>query len=261
MPKPDPVRSQKLSRVGPRQYSDGRPQKNLRVVGFRFSCRDLDRFRHFVSFYTKLWPTTCCWEQNCRRVGCVTWGWPWQVDIQASTGHICGGSLIAKDWVLSAAHCFPNPSDISSHIIYVGRYQLNNYNSHESSHRILQVVIPDGYIEPHSGKDVALVQLSTPVTWSDYVHPVCLPTSGTLFPSGMMCYVTGWGNIRDNVPLSGLGTLQEVQVPILSEKTCQEMYNLNQNEQVAILNDMICAGYQEGGKDSCQVLNNLLNFQ
>ncbi|KAK7904461.1 hypothetical protein WMY93_017068 [Mugilogobius chulae] len=30
MPKPDPVRSQKLSRVGPRQYSDGRPQKNLR---------------------------------------------------------------------------------------------------------------------------------------------------------------------------------------------------------------------------------------
>ncbi|KAK7919227.1 hypothetical protein WMY93_010511 [Mugilogobius chulae] len=32
MPKPDPVRSQKLSRVGPRQYSDGRPQKNLRFV-------------------------------------------------------------------------------------------------------------------------------------------------------------------------------------------------------------------------------------
>ncbi|KAJ0060208.1 hypothetical protein NL108_004066, partial [Boleophthalmus pectinirostris] len=167
-------------------------------------------------------------------------------------GHICGGSIIAQDWVLSAAHCFPNPSDLSSHIIYVGRYQISGYNYHESSHRIHRVVIPDGYTEPHSGRDVALIQLSTPVTWSDYVHPVCLPASEMLFPSGMMCYVTGWGNIRDNVPLPGVGTLQEVKVPILSQRSCQEMYNLNQKEQIDILYDMICAGYQEGGKDSCQ---------
>ncbi|KAJ0015917.1 hypothetical protein NQD34_014207 [Periophthalmus magnuspinnatus] len=179
--------------------------------------------------------------------------WPWQVDIQKTTeGHICGGSLIAQDWVLSAAHCFPNPSDLSSHVVYVGRYQLNGINMHESFHQIRRVVIPDGYTEPHSGRDMALLQLSTPVTWSDYVHPVCLPTSGTLFPSGMTCYVTGWGNIRDDVPLPGVGTLQEVKVPILSQSSCQEMYNLNQKEQIDILYDMICAGYQEGGKDSCQ---------
>lgn len=179
--------------------------------------------------------------------------WPWQVDIQTlPSTHICGGTLIAQDWVLSAAHCFPNPSDFSQYIIYAGRYQLNGVNTQESSHRVKRVVIPYGYEEPHRGKDVALVQLSTPVTWSDYVHPVCLPTSGTLFPSGMMCYVTGWGNTRDEVPLSGAGTLQEVQVPIMSQSSCQQMYNLNQNEKIDILYDMICAGYQEGGKDSCQ---------
>lgn len=178
--------------------------------------------------------------------------WPWQVDIQTPSGHVCGGSIISKDWVLSAAHCFPNPSDFGSHIIYAGRHQLNGINAHESFHRVQQIVIADGYTEPHSGRDVALVQLSTPVTWSDYVHPVCLPASGTLFPSGMMCYVTGWGNVRDNVPLSGIGTLQEVQVPILSQSSCQEMYNLNPKEQIDILYDMICAGYPEGGKDACQ---------
>lgn len=34
--------------------------------------------------------------------------WPWQVDIHlGSSGHVCGGTLIASNWVLSAAHCFP----------------------------------------------------------------------------------------------------------------------------------------------------------
>ncbi|XP_042252499.1 serine protease 33 [Thunnus maccoyii] len=179
--------------------------------------------------------------------------WPWQVDIQTeAAGHICGGSIITKNWVLSAAHCFPNPSDVSSYIIYVGRYQLNGFNPHQSVHRVSQVVIPSGYTEPHSGKDLALVQLSSPVTWSDHVRPICLPASGTLFPSGMQCYVTGWGNIRVDVPLQGVGTLQEVQVPIISQSSCQEMYRMHPTEKVDILYDMICAGYQEGGKDSCQ---------
>ncbi|KAM7381730.1 hypothetical protein PAMA_012526 [Pampus argenteus] len=178
--------------------------------------------------------------------------WPWQVDIQTNTGHICGGSIISENWVLSAAHCFPNPSDVSSYIIYAGRYQLNGFNPHQSSHRVSQVVIPSGYVEPHSGKDLVLVKLSSPVTWSDHVRPICLPASASLFPGGMQCYVTGWGNIRVDVPLPGAGPLQEVQVPIISQSSCQEMYRTHPTEKVDILYDMICAGYQEGGKDSCQ---------
>ncbi|TDG98097.1 hypothetical protein EPR50_G00214660 [Perca flavescens] len=179
--------------------------------------------------------------------------WPWQVDIQTEkSGHICGGSIITESWVLSAAHCFPDPSDVRSYIIYVGRYQLNAYNKYMSTYRVSQVVIPSGYNEPHNGKDLALVKLSSSVTWSQYVLPICLPASGTLFPSGMQCHVTGWGNIRDDVPLPGVGTLQKVQVPIISQSSCQEMYQTNPTEQVDILYDMICAGYQKGGMDSCQ---------
>ncbi|XP_058477754.1 serine protease 27 [Solea solea] len=179
--------------------------------------------------------------------------WPWQVDIQTtSAGHTCGGSIITESWVLSAAHCFPNPSDVSSVIIYAGRRDLNGFNPHQSTHRVVQVVVPSGYTEPHGGSDLALVQLTPPVTWSDHIRPICLPASSTLFPSGMTCSVTGWGNIREDVPLSGVGTLQEVQVPIISQASCQSMYQVNPAEQVDILSDMICAGYQAGGKDSCQ---------
>ncbi|KAM3859598.1 serine protease 33 [Diretmus argenteus] len=179
--------------------------------------------------------------------------WPWQVDIQTEThGHVCGGSIISEYWVLSAAHCFPNRFDVGSYIIYAGRHQLNGFNPFQSTHRVSRVVIPTGYVEPHQGRDLALVRLSTPVTWSDYVRPICLPDSGTLFPGGMQCYVTGWGNIRNEVPLPGVGTLQEAPVPIISRTSCQEMYQLHPSDAVDILYDMICAGYQEGGKDSCQ---------
>nr|XP_061807660.1 prostasin-like [Nerophis lumbriciformis] len=175
--------------------------------------------------------------------------WPWQVSIQKDAVHVCGGSIITENWILSAAHCFPNPSDLSSYTIYAGWYYLNNFNPHQSAHRVSNVVIPSGYVDPHRGKDVALVRLSSPLTWSDWISPVCLPGSSMQFPGGMRCHVTGWGHIRNNIPLPGAGPLQEVQVPIIPQDSCREMYS---TEQVDILYDMICAGYQEGGKDSCQ---------
>ncbi|XP_071389683.1 serine protease 33 [Centroberyx affinis] len=219
------------------------------------------------NFHAIFWSITgflACHAQECGRPPLVEnrivggmdasdGAWPWQVDIQTkSSGHVCGGSIISEYWVLSAAHCFPNPFDVGSYIIYAGRYQLNGFNPYQSTHSVSRVVIPSDYVEPHQGSDMALVRLSSPVTWSDRVRPICLPNSDTLFPGGMPCYVTGWGNIRNEVSLPGVGTLQEVQVPIISQTSCQEMYRLHPSETLDILFDMICAGYQEGGKDSCQ---------
>ncbi|XP_062874974.1 serine protease 27 isoform X2 [Trichomycterus rosablanca] len=181
--------------------------------------------------------------------------WPWQVDIQMGTnGHVCGGSIISRYWVLSAAHCFPNPSDVSPYRLYMGRYQLNGNNQFETSSRVSRVVVPDGYSSPQDGKDIALVQLSSPLTWSDRIQPVCLADAQLQFYGGTMCYVTGWGNTQEGVSLSGIGTLREVQVPFIDRDSCNTMYRIQSSsfETVDILSDMICAGYKEGGKDSCQ---------
>ncbi|XP_059387712.1 serine protease 33-like isoform X1 [Carassius carassius] len=179
--------------------------------------------------------------------------WPWQVDIQTDgEGHVCGGTIISEKWVLSAAHCFPNPNDISSYMVYAGRHLLNSWNSDETSHRIRRVVVPLGYTHPQLGQDIALVELATAVQWSDRIQPICLPYANVEFSSDMRCMITGWGNIRDGVALQGVGALQQVQVPIIDSKICQDMFLINPTENIDIRRDMMCAGFQEGGKDSCQ---------
>lgn len=95
------------------------------------------------------------------------------------------------------SHGVSSPSDTSQYTIYVGRLQLNGWNPQETPHRINRVVVPYGYTDPQLGQDIALVELATPVTWSDYVQPVCLPNADVSFSGGTQCTITGWGDIRD----------------------------------------------------------------
>ena len=59
----------------------------------------------------------------------------------------------------------------------------------------------------------------------------------------------------ETVSLSGVGTLQQVKIPIIEQNSCNSMYKVQSyySETVDILPDMICAGFKDGGKDSCQV--------
>uniref|UniRef100_A0A673XU31 trypsin n=1 Tax=Salmo trutta TaxID=8032 RepID=A0A673XU31_SALTR len=91
--------------------------------------------------------------------------------------------------------------------------------------------------------DIALIKLSQPATLNSYVSSVALPTKcGT---AGTMCQVSGWGAFV--YP----DTLQYVEVPLLTGNTCLEAYFFQMTE------NMICAGFMEGGKDSCQVTDRI----
>ncbi|KAG7273264.1 hypothetical protein CRUP_001360 [Coryphaenoides rupestris] len=45
--------------------------------------------------------------------------------------------------------------------------------------------------------DIAMLELSQPLTFSNTIHPVCLPASSHVFPAGLPCWVTGWGTLRE----------------------------------------------------------------
>ncbi|XP_055050405.2 trypsin-3-like [Misgurnus anguillicaudatus] len=172
--------------------------------------------------------------------------WPWQVSVQNNTNghHFCGGSLISHSWVLSAAHCFKSvPANTIT--VYIGRQSQTGSNPNQKSSGVIQIINHPSYISSKEDNDVALLQLSSPVEFSNYIQPVCLAGTGSKFGEGTKSWITGWGTVNaDTNQMPDI--LQEVQIPIVSDSVCKTAY-------VADLTDnMICAGLSQGGKDSCQ---------
>ncbi|KAL7877112.1 hypothetical protein SRHO_G00037550 [Serrasalmus rhombeus] len=178
--------------------------------------------------------------------------WPWQVSMQVwpesqptpTFTHTCGGTLIHRHWVMTAAHCFIRYADqLQRWQMCLGKHNLTLSEPGQQCFGVQGIYRHKGFNYPTSPTvefDIALVRLDGEVTPSDHVHFACLPPIEEVLPEGKACYATGWGDETGNFSAPKASeTLNQVALPVVPYDTCKRM----DYWWFQVKSSMICAGY------------------
>jgi trypsin len=177
--------------------------------------------------------------------------WPWQAAIVLDHDlfpdddferQLCGGSVIAATFVLSAAHCFESLSAVQVEVV-TGRTQLSDGAGQRVN--VAGITVHPGYNPITFENDFAVLRLAEPTS-----QPRILLAGSAergIWEPGDEAWVTGWGATSQGG--AGSDILREALVPIVSDSVCgqSDVYGSAFSATV-----MVCAGFLTGGVDSCQ---------
>ncbi|XP_049480975.1 complement C1r subcomponent-like protein isoform X1 [Panthera uncia] len=165
-----------------------------------------------------------------------------------------GGALLGDRWILTAAHTiYPKDSVFpwkNRRVdVFLGHTSLDEM-LRLGSHPVRRVVVHPDYRQNESHNfngDIALLELQHSVPLGPSLLPVCLPDSETLYRSGMLGYVSGFGVERGWLTTE----LKYSRLPVAPRAACQAWLQEKRRSEV-FSDNMFCAGDEMRHQSVCQ---------
>ncbi|KFW02931.1 Granzyme A, partial [Fulmarus glacialis] len=142
--------------------------------------------------------------------------WPFMAAIQTRNSTVCGGALVEKQWVLTAAHCELNKSEVR---VVLGAHQASIAEKEQQIFKVTRYFPNPQFARSSKGNDIMLLKLNGIAKLNKYVQLLPLPDSCEDIKPGTTCKVAGWGVRSSGKPSK---YLRKTTLKIVGRESCKK---------------------------------------